>query len=414
MHILLISRCPPYPLHLGDRLIVYHLARELAKRGHVIDLIALSDRFEDIADRVHYSDLFHSIAMVAEPRRTSFDYAYRLINRSARFPQSADQAWSPALWEAIRQHVEANQYDVAHFFGGVQVYEYAHAVEPLPTIITPYESYSLYLRRMVEKADQAESLEARRSISLHERLANRISLFKLLIQWRIARSYESWMFTPYRRVIVVSARDKEELLDLHGRLPVEVIPNGVDLDYFHPAKLPREPHTILFTGNYEYAPNVDAALRLARDIFPRIQLHFPDAKLWIVGNAPPPELQALASDSTAVTGHVPDIREYLNRASVFVSPLRLGAGIKNKILEALALACPVVATPLSVDGIAVLNEDELLIAETDEQIIDATLRLLDDLALGDQLGSSGRRLIEARYSWEQVARSYEAVYHEVA
>ena len=405
MNILLVSRCPPYPLHLGDRLIVFHLARQLAQRGHVIDLIAFSDRFEDIAERDHYADLFRTITIIADPLRSSFDYALRWLMPSRRFPQRENRAWSPAMWDAIRQHVAANHYDVAHLFGGIQVYEYAHAVEPLPALITPYESYSLYLRRVVEHAD---TLEAEGS-----RLQKRFTLTKLLLQWQITRSFESWMFTPYRRVIVVSARDREELLELGGRLPVEVIPNGVDLDYFLPQNDPREPNTLIFTGNYEYAPNVDAALRLAQDIFPQIRAQIPAVKLWIVGNAPPPELQALAGDAITVTGHVPDMRDYLNRATIFVSPLRLGAGIKNKILEALALACPVVATPLSVDGIAVLNNDELLIAESDEEIVHAVLRLLADAVLREQLGASGRKLIEARYSWAQVAERYEAVYREI-
>ncbi|MEO8392293.1 MAG: glycosyltransferase [Chloroflexota bacterium] len=401
MNILLISRCPPYPLHLGDRLIVFHLAQELTRRGHVIDLIAFSDRFEDIAERDHYADLFRTITIVADPPRSSFDYAVRWLMPSRRFPQRENQAWSPAMWDAIRQHVEANRYDLVHFFGGIQVYEYAHAVEPLPALITPYESYSLYLRRVVENTDRLDKGGSETRPYLRH--------IRDRLQWRITRSYESWMFTPYRRVIVVSARDREELLELRGRMPVEVIPNGVDLDYFQPTDTAREARTLIFTGNYEYAPNVDAALRLAHDIFPQI----PDAKLWIVGNAPPPELQALASETITVTGRVPDMRDSLKRATIFVSPLRLGAGIKNKILEALALACPVVATPLSVEGIAVLNHDELLIAESDEQIVSAVLRLLDDPALRDQLGASGRKLIEARYSWSQVAERYEAVYEEI-
>ncbi|MBI1258172.1 MAG: glycosyltransferase [Chloroflexi bacterium] len=407
MNILLISRCPPYPLHLGDRLIVFHLARQLAQRGHIIDLIAFSDRFEDIAERGHYADLFRSITIVADPPRTSFDYAARWLLPNRRFPQTEPQAWSPAMWHAIRQHVEANTYDLVHLYGGIQVYEYAHAVEPLPAIITPYESYSLYLRRVVERAD-ADAIETEGS-----RLQKRITLAKLLFQWHITRSFESWMFTPFRRVIVVSARDRDELLGLRSQLPVDVIPNGVDLDYFQPQNEPREPNTLVFTGNYEYAPNVDAALRLAAEIFPQVRAQIPNAKLWLVGNAPPPELQALADDTITVTGHVPDLRAYLNRATVFVSPLRLGAGIKNKILEALALACPVVATPLSVDGIAALNNDELLIADTDAQIVSAVLRLLMDQNLRKHLGATGRTLIEARYSWAQVAERYEAVYREI-
>ncbi len=408
MNVLLISRCPPYPLHLGDRLIVYHLAQQLARRGHVVDLIAFSDRFEDIPDRVQYVDLFRHITIIADPPRTSLDYGLRLLAPPLRFPRHADQAWSPAMWDAIRDHVEPNHYDVAHLFGGIQVYEYARAVAPLPAIITPYESYSLYLRRMVEN-EASEDTGTRRASPLRKMIGQA----QIRLQWRVARSFETWMFAPYRRVVVVSERDRDELRALNPALPLEVIPNGIDLDYFHPDGTPREPNTLLFTGNYEYAPNVDAALRLANDIFPRVQARIPGAKLWLVGSAPPAELQALRSASITVTGHVPDMRPYLRGAAVYVSPLRLGAGIKNKVLEALALACPVVATPLSVDGIAARDGDETLIATSDEQIAAAALRLLADPPLRARLGANGRILIESRYSWEQVAARYEELYVEV-
>lgn len=407
VNILLISRCPPYPLHLGDRLIVYHLARQLTRRGHTIDLIAFSDHFEDIADRLNYADLFRNITIIADPPRTSFDYALRLLLPNARFPRRADQAWSPAMWDAIQQHLDANRYDIAHFFGGIQVYEYARAVAPLPAIITPYESYSLYLRRALQ---QANAVGAHGGAPLQKQL----DALKSRLQLRVARSFESWMFAPYRRVIVVSERDRDELHSLNPALPVEIIPNGVDLEYFQPTNPPRQPHALLFTGNYEYAPNVDAALRLARDIFPRVQAQTPDAKLWIVGNAPPPELQALASDAIIVTGRVPDMRTYLETAALFVCPLRLGAGIKNKVLEALALGCPVVATPLSADGIAARDGHEIVLAESDEQFAAAVLRLFDDAPLRDRLAANGRALIESRYSWAQVAERYEAIYGETA
>ncbi len=160
------------------------------------------------------------------------------------------------------------------------------------------------------------------------------------MELKVARSFETWMFNPYRRVIVVSERDRDELQTLNPALPVDVIPNGVDLETFQPSDQPRTPNTLLFTGNYEYAPNVDAALRLARDIFPQVQAQIPDAKLWLVGSSPPPEVQALASEAITVTGYVPDMQTYLHQAAVFVSPLRLGAGIKNKVLEALGAALP--------------------------------------------------------------------------
>ena len=386
--ILLISRCPPYPLHLGDRLIVWHLVRHLAQRGYTIDLIAFADRREDYAEIEKYRSFFRQVTLLDDPPRS---YVKRLLLPGTRFPHAAHQSWSPAMWQAIEQHITQHEYDLAHLFGGVQVYEYRHALGNLPAVIIPYESYSLYLQR------------ARRACGS--------VLCRLLTtaQYHVASAYEAFMFSPYDRTVVVSQRDKDEL---NPALHVEVIPNGVDLDYFQPQATRREPATLLFTGNYEYAPNLDAALRLAREILPQVQAHIPQAKLWLVGNAPPPEILALASEAISVTGRVPDVRPYLAQATAFVSPLRLGAGIKNKVLEALAMGCPLVATPLSVDGIAVTHGQDALVAK-DTALVEPVVRLLRDQPLQAALSQHGRTLIENQYSWGRVADMYEALYSDI-
>jgi len=191
-----------------------------------------------------------------------------------------------------------------------------------------------------------------------------------------------------------------------------VIPNGIDVEYFQLQNVAREPARLLFTGNYEYAPNVDAALRLAYDVLPEVRKVIPFVRLWLVGNAPPPELQALASDTITVTGRVPDVRPYLAQATAFVSPLRLGAGIKNKILEALAMGLPVVATPLSVDGIGVQHGDSALIVD-EHHMANEVIRLLQDADLKRKLSESGHVLIEERYRWTHVAALYEDLYRSV-
>lgn len=388
MRILLISRCTPFPLYLGDRLIVYHLARELAARGHTIDLLAFGDPAQD---RAPFADHFRHIEIIPEAPRGFMSYAARLVAPKRRFPHAADASWSPAMWEAVRRHVETGGYDLAHLFGGIHVYEYAHAVEPLPALITPYESYALFLGRLLAKSGDIPTW------------------FRL----HMAREFERWMFTPYRGTTVVSDRDRDELIRLNPALPVTVIPNGIDLAYFAPQTQPREAATLLFTGNFDYAPNVDAAIRLAVDILPRVRQTIPNAKLWLVGNKPPPEMCALNGDVISVTGRVPDIRPYLSRASAFVSPLRLGAGIKNKVLEALSMGCPVIATPLSVDGIAVRDDHDAVIADKDNALTAAILRVLGDSALAGRLSANGRTLIESRYSWGEVAHRYEALYREI-
>ncbi len=394
--LLIISRCPAWPLHLGDRLILYHLLEELSYDDSLeVDLLAFAERPTDAAEVSHYDHFAHSVELIPATTRSKPSLLWRALYAPARFPRRADQSWSPAMWGAIERKRATQTYDAVHLFGGVQVYEFYHALGGLPTIITPYESFSLYLSR---EAARYPPLAMSRQLSAISQLA-------------LARRYESFMFTPYQRVTVVAEPDADVLRSLNPRLQVEVIPNGVDTYQFRPRPVKRIP-ALLFVGNYEYAPNVDAALRLAGDIYPQLRAQYPNLRLWLVGNAPPPELQALASDSIRVTGRVPDVRPYLARAAAFVCPLQLGAGIKNKVLEALAMGCPVIATPLSVDGIAVTPGVHALVAEGDE-LITATRRLLSDPALAESLGAQGRALIEAQYSWAGVAARYRALYTEV-
>ena len=389
MHLLLLSRCPPAPLHLGDRLIVYHLARELSARGHTLDLIALDDRSETPEERALYAPFFRRITLLPERPRTPVDYLRRLAGR--HFPRTADEAWSPDLWQATETALAANRYDVVQLFGGIHVYELAELVKGNPTVITPYESFALFLERQIAAAPWSPALR---------------------LQHAVARAYERFMFTPFGRTVVVSEPDRDALLSANPSLNVAVIPNGVDLSRFPLPDAPRTPDTLLFTGNFEYGPNADAARLLAQTILRSVQARRPDARLWLVGNAPPPDVQALASPSVSVTGRVPDMLPYVQQAAVFVSPLRFGAGIKNKVLEALASGCPVVGTPLSFDGIAVEDGQSALIASLDE-LPDAILRVLDDPALSARLSAGGRALIESRYTWAQVAAEYERLYTEV-
>lgn len=388
MNILIISRCAPWPLHLGDRLILYHLIFELEARKHSIDLLAFTDnRAADEAQVSHYDAYIDHLEFIDEPKRAPTDYLLRLANRKPRFPDSADDSWSPAMWRAIERQLAEKHYDAIQLFGGIQVYEFAGALAGRPAIITPYESFSLYLRRAFQHRFNPLTWA----------------------RWQVARGFERWMFTPYAQTVVVAEPDRHELHDLNPALPLTVIPNGIDEYEFKPRPTPRENVVLLFTGNYEYLPNVDAALKLAHEIFPQVREVHPEARLWLVGNAPPPELQALNSEAIHVTGRVPDVKPYLARATVFVCPLRLGAGIKNKVLEAMAMGCPVVATPLSLDGIEARPGEDVLSVPYN-QLTGTVLRLLNDAALRERLSANGAALVRDRYTWARVAEAYEGLY----
>lgn len=394
MRLLIISRCPPVPLHLGDRLILYHLAQQFHARGWTLDLLAFYQYDDDPAlfEASPARACFRYTHLIRETPRTQWQYLHRALLPAMRFPARAEAAWSPEMWRAIEQWLTGERYDALQLFGGVQVYEFARALGGQPAIITPYESYSLYLKRQTA--------------------SGQVNGLLLALQHQIARLYERFMFAPYARAVVVSEQDRAELLDINPALSVEVIPNGIDLEYWQPQPIEREPATLVFTGNYDYAPNRDAALFLARVVLPAVRRIVPQAQLLLVGNAPPPELQALASDHIVVTGRVEDMRPYLARATLYACPLRFGAGIKNKVLEALVMGCPVIATPLSADGIAVRDGHDIVLAPL-EQFAERVVNLLNDTSLCAALSVNGRALIAARYDWAQVADAYERLYAAV-
>ena len=394
--ILLISRCPPYPLHLGDRLIPYHLAQQLSARGHSIDLLAFFNQPGDSSDVPYYRNLFRSVELVPEPVRSGESYIYRLLNSRRQFPQRREESWSPRMWDAIERQLAAETYDIVQLFGGIHVYEYRNLIQRTPNLIVPYESYSLYLERLLKH--QPSFLDK----------------IMIRVQLATARRYERLMFEGYGGVVVLSDVDRQALLKLNSRLLVHVIPNGVDSTYFTPQAQQPDPATLLFVGNFEYGPNVDAALWLIREILPVIQTSIPAVRLLLVGNNPPASLLALASPNVEITGRVPDIRPYMDRSTIFISPLRLGAGIKNKVLEAMSMQKPLVATPLSCDGISLTEGENVLYGNTSAELVSAAVRLLQDARLRDRMAKANRLFIETYYTWERVANQYEALYADLS
>jgi glycosyltransferase involved in cell wall biosynthesis len=233
------------------------------------------------------------------------------------------------------------------------------------------------------------------------------------------RRYEGRLLERYRRVLVTSPCDRDALAkisttpDVDGRLVV--LPNGVDLDYFAPrprANL-RDPATIIFSGKMSYHANTAAALDLTTQVMPHVWRQRPDARLTIVGKDPPAGLLALAGDPRVdVTGTVADLRPYLAQATVAVSPIRYGVGIQNKVLEAMAMAAPVVSTPQATTALQTQAGQDLLVADTSQGIAESILALLADEELRRRIGNAGRRYVETYHNWALIAEQLETVYRQ--
>jgi sugar transferase (PEP-CTERM/EpsH1 system associated) len=238
-------------------------------------------------------------------------------------------------------------------------------------------------------------------------------------QYAETRSFpSSWVYRREHRALLDFERELSAAVDLNvfctpleERIfqeqipgpPSAVLPNGVELSRFTPAPEEAEPGHVVFCGVMDYFPNVDACARYARHVLPKLRREVPGATFTIVGSHPTPEVQALADlPGVSVTGFVPDTRDSLRRASLSVAPMRIARGIQNKVLEAMSMGLPVVASPCAVQGVGARPGIEYLVADTDDELLAASIQVLRDPARARELGSAGRRWVEEHCDWERV------------
>jgi glycosyltransferase involved in cell wall biosynthesis len=190
------------------------------------------------------------------------------------------------------------------------------------------------------------------------------------------------------------------------------VPNGADVAYWRPSPNSSEARSILYFGNLGWAPQADAARFFHDAILPAIWERMPDAKLYIVGQNPPESIQRLRGERVIVTGFVSDMRDYLGRATVVVMPLRIGAGTKHRVLQALAMQKALVCTSVGAEGIDLIHGETALITDHPKEFAAYTLRLLQDPHLRVKLGTRGRKLILDRYDWQSIYGRLEETFQE--
>lgn len=225
--------------------------------------------------------------------------------------------------------------------------------------------------------------------------------------------FERAILKRVQAIVVFTERDRCAVSELVADTPITIVPFGTMLSNPLSTQPGEEPLDLLFVGNFKHPPNSDAAIRLASGIFPRVQARVPAARLYIVGDQPTAPIRKFASDAVRVTGRVPDVIPYLHRAAVVVVPLRMGGGMRVKVVEALAAGKAVVASRLAVEGLNVVHQRDLVLAETDEQFADAVLRLLshpeERAALADRAGAWA----QGNLGWDRPIEAYETLYESL-
>ncbi len=220
--------------------------------------------------------------------------------------------------------------------------------------------------------------------------------------------FEPRLWRQMDRIGVVSEDEADDARALVSDIAPHVIRPGLDPAYFTPYPDSDRTRTVVFLGRFSYRPNIEAALRAARGVFPIVRRRLPGVRLVLVGSDPPAALRNLARDpDIIVTGRVEDVRPHVGRAAVSLSPMTTGGGVKYKVLQSLALATPVVTNRLGARGTGLTDGRDVVLAETDQAMAEACVELLEDPGRRKALGSHGRETVVHRHAWDTVAEALE-------
>lgn len=384
----MLAHKAPYPLYDGYNLHNYHHSRELCRR-HDIHLLTLGEGEPPVEIRNQFSSI-QVLPRRATPRERSL--VRRLWNSV-----SADEVhdFDPHVFAALESTLARERFDVV-WISGAKMLIYTARLHGVPVF-----------------GDVADDGVIDRWTALRNSTGPRQFALRLRDYW-VTKRFQRAYFRHVAVCNVVAESDRKSILQHLPGLEVSVINNGVDAEFFAPSGTQPLFPSVVFEGSMGFPPNAEGAVHFCREILPLILASRPAVHTTIVGSDPRPEVRQLANGHVEVTGFVPDVRSYLERASVFVCPLLSGAGIKNKILQAWAMKKAVVATPLSCGGLVVEPDRNILVAETNRDFADAVLRLLGDEALRNRVGERGRATVLEHYSWGAKARQMERTLLRVA
>lgn len=299
---------------------------------------------------------------------------------------------TPEMEQALEELLEENDFDLIQLEYS-QMACYAKQALRIPNLLTKHEvDFAACLRRM----------RLERSIRFRTRwFYNYLQVLDREI--RLLRSVDA--------AICMTDVDAQQLRKYCKSVPIHVVNTGVDLEYFAPPKYRATEPRLVFVGAFQHQPNVDAMLYFCQSILPRIRQRIPETELWIIGSSPPPSVLDLGDGHAVhVTGFVEDIRPYIASSSVYVVPLRLGVGIRGKILEAWSMGMAVVATSVACAGLRCEPGTHLLLADDAELFASHVLSLLKDPLRRERLGQAARKVVVEHYAWESSARELDRLY----
>ena len=375
----------------------------LASLGHEVEVYTVGSGEQDLRDVEGLKKKCKAVHFFNQPVWRSLWNSALAVPSSQ--PLQTVYSWHDGMAQKLAERVARKEFDVVHV-EHLRGSRYASYIKSkFPSMPVVWDSVDCISHLFQQASGQ--------SSGFFGKFVTRFDLPR-------TRKAEGNLICSFDHTLVTSSADRDALLalkpDRKQTAPISVLPNGVDLEYFQPNhQVQRESETLVFSGKMSYHANIAMVKFLVTEIMPRVWAQHPSTRLVVVGKDPSLEIKEFGENPlVTITGTVDDIRPYLWRATVSVVPLLYGAGIQNKILEAMATGAPVVTTSRTLSALEALPGSEVLVADTADAFSAAVLQLIEDKSLSDKVGTGGLAYVQKKHAWKNIASRLVDVYQKAA
>lgn len=375
MKILFIT--PTLPARIS-RIRAYNLIKCLSG-NHEVHLLSFIDSNTKKNKIEEIKKFCTSIDTVLLPKWKSFLSC--ILYLFTNIPLRVSYCKSGAMKKKIGELLAKEKFDVV-YIKRKRMAQYGEYITGIPKVLDLTDAVSMYYSRAYK-------------------YSNPLKKIYFFIEYHKLLKYEIRITRKFDKVVLSSAVDAEFLNKNSGGdlKNLVVIPNVVDTEYYSPKNIKSEENSLLFSGIMRNFVNIDSAVYFCRNIFPLILKEIPDTKLYIAGPKPPLSVRRFSKcGNIIVTGYVDDLRDYIEKSEIIICPIRVGAGTRNKILQAMSFGKPVVSTCLGAEGLKVTDNENILIADTSREFAEKVIILLKDKTMREKIGMNAKRFVCAKYS----------------
>ena len=384
MRILFLTSRFPFPLEKGDKLRAFHQIKELSK-NHEIILVAVSDQKVE-ASSLEAIKPFCRKVLVHEMSTLQVG-SHLLKTFFSNKPFQVGYFYSTEFQRKVNEVIEKDKPD-AIFCQLTRMAEYVKHIKHIPKTLDYMDAFSVGLDRLRK----------------HSSFIKRIFVS---MEFKRLKRYEHDIFSYFEHHTIISEQDK--ILIPHPQHDsIEVLPNGVDFDYYQPQQREKK-YELIFSGNMNYPPNIESALFIAKKVMPLIWKTRPDAFLVIAGATPDYEIEKLKGEHIHVTGWVEDMRDYIAQSRIHLAPMFISIGLQNKILQAMAMKIPCIVSTLSNNAIHAPVDECVLIANTPEEYAEKILFLLSNPDKAASMADNAYRFVKAHFEWKVAVSELEKI-----